>query len=202
MVQQPSGNFITRFARPSRSGLFSGWYQLITAPGISNPYTELTLLRLLLGLMMFVVFSGVTILHLKKCAPKILYTAPGDPEFFLLSSISKCQSSGACRPCFSGRWSGMITKKTVSRVLPSGLDRFPLLLGVLFTPGGILPGWIRIWLIWVTKKPRHILPMAIGFIAGAALNTRLDYLFFPLVGKSHLPLLLHQHQQTGRVMFG
>ena len=162
--------------------LFSGWHQLITALGISNPYTELTLLRLLLGLMMFVVFSGVTIFYLKNAPRKILYTALAILNFSCFLPYFKVQFSSEILSAlfFFGTlvWYDYKKDRQPGFAFLAWIGfLFCLAFYFRFQVGFFLVGF-GIWLIWVAKKPRHILPMAIGFIAGAALNTWLDYLFF------------------------
>jgi phosphatidylinositol glycan class B len=75
---EPSGvNYVWEFThhvRPTvQIWLFSAWHTAAKAIGLTDPYLELTILRLVLGIIMFIVFNAITIHYLKQKEKYILH---------------------------------------------------------------------------------------------------------------------------------
>ena len=74
---QPSGATyvweIDNFVRPTiQVYLFSGFHLALNYIGIDDPYTQLTILRILLGVIMFVVFNLLALHYFRNEAKRIL----------------------------------------------------------------------------------------------------------------------------------
>jgi phosphatidylinositol glycan class B len=162
--------------------LFSGWHVVMKSLGILNPYTELTILRLVLGLLMFALFNVLAIHYLREAGKKVVYAVLLILNFSWFLPYAKVQfSSEIISSLF---FFGTLLWYDVRKDKNPGFG-FLCLIGFLFSlafyfrfqVGFFLLGF-GVWMIWVARTARHILPMAIGFILGTALNTWMDYTFF------------------------
>jgi len=161
---------------------FSGWHYLISAVGIDNPYTELTILRIILGMGMFFLFNAIAIYYFKDAQKKILYSVLIILNFSWFLPYVKVQFSSEIVSAlffFGTAWLYDIKKDkspSLAFLMTIGF-LFSLAFYFRFQVGFLLVGF-GIWLIFVAKKPTHILPLAVGFIIGAVLNTWMDHEFY------------------------
>jgi phosphatidylinositol glycan class B len=162
--------------------MFSAYYQLCIAAGIKDPYTQLTILRILLGLVMFIAFNLIAIHYFKNEKRNILYWV------LLILNFS---------------WIFPYTRTLYSSEMLSGLFFFiPAALydykkgrtpGILFLIGiGFLFGlsfYFRyqislaligfgIWLVFFEKKFHRLLPLFLGFSLALLFNFYLDSRFY------------------------
>jgi len=86
--------------------LFSAWYELCVWVGMTDPYLQLEVLRLLFGLVLFVFFNGLTLSWFKGERRKILYCV-----LFILTFPGYYPIRGRCtaarcfpRCCSSEHW--------------------------------------------------------------------------------------------------
>lgn len=161
--------------------LFSGFHLTLNAIGITDPYTQLTVLRILLGIAMFIVFNLLAIHYFKNASQKIFLVV------LLLMNFS--WSLPYTRTLFCGEMMSslfffgtlLLYEKTKNK---RGIW-YPVLTGFLFSlafyfrfqTAFFLLG-IGIWLLFFEKRYRHILPIAVGFIIGIALNVVLDHRYY------------------------
>jgi phosphatidylinositol glycan class B len=162
--------------------LFSGWHYFINSLGISNPYTELKILRIILGLMMFMLFNAIAIYYFKGYQKKVVYAVLLILNFSWFLPYVKVQFSSEIVSAlffFGTAWLYDLKKERTPGIA------FLLFIGFLFSLAfyfrfqvGFLLAGFGLWLIWIARKPKHILPIAIGFILGSLLNTWLDHDFY------------------------
>jgi phosphatidylinositol glycan class B len=162
--------------------LFSGWHYLMGSIGINNPYTELTILRIIVGLLMFGLFNLIAIYYFKNEQKKVLYSVLLILNFSWFLPYVKVQFSSEMMSAlffFGTAWLYDIKKDKSPGIA------FLVLIGFLFSLSfyfrfqtGFLLAGFGIWLIWIAKKAKHILPFIAGFIIGIVLNTWLDHEFY------------------------
>lgn len=174
---------INHFVRPTlQVYLFTGYNKLCNAIGFTDPYAQLTVLRVILGLLMYTVFNLMAFHYFRNGPRKILvyvlllmnftWVLPYTRTLF----CSEMMSSVA----FFGTLLWYDAKKDKQ---PGFL--FLLLIGFLFSLAfyfrfqiGFAMAGVGIWLLFFEKKYKHLLPIAIGFGVGFVLNVYLDYLFY------------------------
>ena len=158
--------------------IFSGFSELCRFFSLNDAYTQLTILRVLFGLLGFVLFNAIGFYYFKY-DKKLLY--------WVLLLINLSWSLPYVRTLFSSEMASSIaffggiflyeTKK--------GKLLFVLLTGFLFSLAfyfrfqiafGIIG--FGVWMLVIEKKYNRLLPMAIGFGIGIGLNIALDYLFY------------------------
>ncbi|GAB4016146.1 glycosyltransferase family protein [Spirosoma koreense] len=158
--------------------LFSGFVKLCRFFAIQDAYTQLTLLRLLTGLAGFFLFNAIGI-HYFKNDPKRLY--------FVLLLINLSWTLPYIRTLFSSEIVSSIVffgaillyeqkKETTLYVLLTGL-LFSLAFYLRFQIAFGLLGF-GLWMVLIEKKYAHLVPMALGFGIGVALNVWLDEQFY------------------------
>ena len=162
--------------------IFSGWHWLINSIGIHDSYLELTLLRILLGLLMFAVFNLILLHYFKNEKRIILYSVLLILNFsWFFPYIKTLYSSEMLSSVvFFGAAIWYETKKDKNPRLG-----FLFLVGFLlslsfyfrFQTGFFLAGF-GIWMLLKQKNINHYLIISGGFIAGALLNTWLDYEYY------------------------
>jgi len=158
--------------------VFSLFVETCRSIGLTDAYQQLTVLRLLMGLAGFVLFNAMSI-HYFMANRRVLFSV------LLLVNLS---------------WLLPYTRTMFSSEMASSLAFFGavflyalkgnrligvLLTGVLFS----LAFYFRfqmafgligfgVWLLFVERQYKRLLPMAIGFGVGLAINTLLDYGFY------------------------
>jgi phosphatidylinositol glycan class B len=152
------------------------------AIGLTDPYLQLTILRVILGIAMFAVFNLLAFHYFKDASRRILtivlllmnfsWSLPYTRTLFCSEMMSSLFFFGTLLFYDAGknRWKGFL---------------FPVITGLLFSlafyfrfqTASFLLGF-GIWLLFFEKRYNHILPMALGFAIGVALNSYLDFLYY------------------------
>ncbi|MBO9571989.1 MAG: hypothetical protein J7497_07240 [Chitinophagaceae bacterium] len=173
---------ISNFVRPTlQVYLFSGFHLALNSIGVTDPYTQLTILRILLGIMMFGVFNLLAF-HYFKYEPKriLIYVLLLLNFSWVLPYTRTLYCSEMVSSLF---FFGTLLLYDIRKDrAPSFL--FLLLIGFLlslafyfrFQIGFAMAGF-GIWVL-MEKKYLHLIPIAIGFAAGIAINVYLDYGFY------------------------
>ncbi|HUQ66867.1 MAG TPA: hypothetical protein VM101_11965, partial [Flavitalea sp.] len=162
--------------------LFSGYYLLLSSIGISDPYTQLTILRIVLGLAMFVVFNFLAFHYFINSSRKVL--------IFVLLLINFSWVLPYTRTLFSAEMMSSLFFFGTLLLYESKKEKckgwwLPLLAGFLFSLAFYFRLQIAtallgfgIWLVFFEKRYYHILPMTAGFGAGVFLNLLLDHGYY------------------------
>ncbi|MBL7738263.1 MAG: hypothetical protein JNK14_03530 [Chitinophagaceae bacterium] len=162
--------------------LFSAWHKVMGFLGITDPYSELTILRIVLGLFMFVLFNAIALYYFRNGKRNTLYLVLLILNFSWFLPYTKVLFSSEIMSAlfFFGALLWYDRKKNNNPGFA-----FLLLIGFLFSlsfylrfQAGFFLAGFGIWLVWFGKKASHIWPLATGFIIGALLNTWLDYAFY------------------------
>lgn len=162
--------------------LFSGFHLFLNAVGITDPYTQLTILRVILGVLMFVVFNLIVFHYFRNASRKIL--------IFVLLLMNFSWVLPYTRTLFSAEMMSSLFFFGTLLLYESKKDKWkgwwlPLLTGFLFSLAfyfrlqiaAALLGF-GIWLIFFEKRYNHILPIFLGFAAGVFVNLGLDYGYY------------------------
>lgn len=162
--------------------LFSGYHLLLNAIGITDPYTQLTILRIILGLVMFAVFNLLAFHYFRNASRKVL--------LFVLLLINFSWVLPYTRTLFSAEMMSSLFFFGTLLLYESKKDKwktfwFPLLIGFLFSLAfyfrlqiaSALLGF-GIWLVFFEKRYNHLMPIALGFVAGVLVNLYLDYGYY------------------------
>lgn len=162
--------------------LFSGYEMVCGLFKLTDPYTQMTILRLIVSIAMLLLFNIMLLFYLKNETETTIFYA------LLLLNFSWCFPY--VRSLFSSEimsslvFFGTVFWYDLRKQKPESIV-FLLLVGFLlcvsfylrFQIGFAIAGF-GVWLLLVEKKYAAILPLAIGFAVGAALNTYLDYGFY------------------------
>ncbi len=185
-LSQPNGATyvweIENFVRPTlQVYLFSGYHLALNFIGLTDPYAQLTILRILLGVFMFVIFNLLAIHYFNNEKRNILvfvlllvnfsWVLPYTRTLFCSEMMSSL--------FFFGTLLLYERKKTVHHYfLPMLLIGFLMSLAFYFRfqIGFAMAGWGVT--ILIQRKFKHIFPLAIGFAIGAFGNILLDYGFY------------------------
>jgi len=162
--------------------LFSGYHLVLNAIGITDPYTQLTILRLILGLLMFAVFNLLAF-H---------YFGNGNREtlLFVLLLMNFSWVLPYTRTLFCAEM--MCSLFFFGTLLLYEVKKekwkrfwFPLVIGFLFSLAFYFRLQIAtallgfgVWLLFFEKRYKHILPIALGFGIGLLVNVLLDYGYY------------------------
>ena len=162
--------------------LFSAYYKACLFAGIEDPYLQLTILRIMIGLFMFFIFNLIALYYFKKEKPKILYAVLLMLNFSWIFPYTRTLYS-------SEMLSGLFFFASIA-LYDSKKDKNPsnlflLLIGFLlclsfyfrFQMGFAIAGF-GLWLLLVEKKYSRLLPLAAGFLMAFLLNMYLDYRFY------------------------
>lgn len=174
---------IDHFVRPTlQVYIFSAYYLFCGYMGIDDPFTQLTILRIIQGALLWAVFNMVTAYYCRNLSNKIRYTALLLVNFSWVLPYTRTMFSSEMMSSlfFFGALLLYDAKKDKS---PGTL--FLSLIGFLFSLSfyfrfqtGFALAAVGLCILFFDKRYRHILPLALGFIAGAAINTWLDYQFY------------------------
>ena len=184
---EPSGfPYVWEFDHPVRATLqvymFSGYHLLLKTLGITDPYLELTILRIILGLAMFILFNAMALHYFKDEKKLVLYSVLLLLNFsWFLPYVKTLFSSEVLSSLFffgTIFWYDLKKNKN-----PGGI--FLLFIGFLlsltfylrFQSGFFIAGF-GIWMLIQKQKFNHYLFIASGFIAGTVMNTWLDYEYY------------------------
>jgi phosphatidylinositol glycan class B len=172
----------THHVRPTlQIWMFSAWHKAARLVGLTDPYLELTILRLVLGICMFIVFNAMTIYYLKTKEKYLLHFGLLLLNFswFLPYTRTLFSSEMVSALLFFGTaWLYDVKKDRSPKFLFLFLTGLLLALSfyLRFQTGFFIAGF-GTWMIF-QKKYRHILPVSAGFILGFLLNLGLDYKFY------------------------
>ena len=162
--------------------MFSGYHVLLNAIGITDPYTQLTILRIILGLVMFAVFNLLAFHYFLNASRKVL--------LFVLLLMNFSWVLPYTRTLFSAEMMSSLFFYGTLLLYESKKDKwkgfwFPVFIGFLFCLAFYFRLQIAtallgfgIWLVFFEKRYNHILPIAIGFVAGMLVNLYLDYGYY------------------------
>lgn len=183
----PSGfPYVWEYEHPVRATLqvylFSGYHLLITALGIDDPYIELTILRIILGLLMFAVFNIISIHYFKNEKRMILYSVLLLLNFSWFLPYTRTLFSGEMLS--SVLFFGTVFWYDIKKDKKPRIG-FLLLVGVLlslifyirFQSGFFIAGF-GIWLLLQKQNLNHYILISLGFIVGVFFNTWLDYGYY------------------------
>jgi phosphatidylinositol glycan class B len=172
----------THFVRPSlQIYLFSGYYKLCTFLNIDDPYTQLTLLRIVLGLAMFTVFNLLALFYFKNKSPKVLYSVLLILNFSWMLPYTRtlfCSEIVSSLFFFGALYLYEVKKQRPGWWYPA-LTGFLLGLAFFFRfqMGFCIVGF-GLWLLFIEKRYGHIFPMILGFLLATALNVYMDSRFY------------------------
>ena len=170
------------FVRPTlQVYLFSGYHQACNFLGITDPYSQLTILRILLGLVMFAVFNLVAVFYFKNGSRKILLYV------LLLLNFSWClpytrtlySSETVCSLVFFGT---LLLYEIKKEKQPGFI--FLAIIGLLFSMAFYFRFQMAMAMVGFgiyvlsEKRYKYILPIAAGFVIGILINVYLDFLFY------------------------
>jgi phosphatidylinositol glycan class B len=162
--------------------IFSGYHLLCNGIGISDPYAQLTILRVLLGVSMFVVFNLLAMHYFRNQSRQLL--------FYVLLLMNFSWSLPYMRTLFSSEMVSSLFFFGTLLLYEAKKDKwkgflFPFVVGLLFCLAFYFRFQIMfaiagfgIWLVFFEKRYRHIAPMIVGFLVGVAINSWLDYQFY------------------------
>ena len=158
--------------------LFSGYSKLCLGLGISDPYVQLEVLRLLFGLTLWVFFNGITLYYFRREGRPILYLVllllnftwilPYTRTLFSSEMLSSLLFFGALFLYENSKRSWMMA-------LLTGF-LFSLAFYARFQTAFAMAGFF-VWMLWPGRR-NGLLPLAAGFLVGVFLNTVLDYGFY------------------------
>lgn len=162
--------------------LFSAYRSTVEFLGIKNPFSQLTVLRVLTALFLFVVFNIFSIYFTNAENKKTLYIVLVILNFsWCLPYIRTLFSSEMFSSAF---FFGTILlyerkKNKDPHFIFLSLIGFMLCLAFYFRfqTAFFIIGFLT-WLIFIEKRWKHLLPVSAGFIAGILINTWLDYEFY------------------------
>jgi phosphatidylinositol glycan class B len=158
--------------------LFSGFIIACRFFHIYDAFVQLAILRLLFGLLGFVVFNAIGIYYFKS-NKKLLY--------LVLLLINLSWSLPYIRTLFSSEMASSIVFFGAILLYELKKEKFlyVLLTGFLFSLAFYFRFQIAfgivgfgIWFLFIDRKYVNLLPIAIGFAVGVAINIFLDYHFY------------------------
>ncbi len=162
--------------------LFSAYYKICLLAGIEDPYLQLTILRVIMGLLMFCIFNLIAFHYFKKEPLKILYTVLLILNFsWILPYTRTLYSSEMLSGLFFFAAIALYDAKRNNN--PSGI--FLFFVGFLlclsfyfrFQIGFAIAGF-GLWLLLVEKKYKRLFPLTAGFLVAFLINLYLDYGFY------------------------
>jgi phosphatidylinositol glycan class B len=162
--------------------LFSAYYSVCTTLGIRDPYLQLTVLRVVFGLALFVLYNGICLYYFRHerrvlyCVLLILnfsWILPYTRTLYSSEMLSSFLFFGALflyevtdRSGGRGRWIALLTGFV-----------FSLAFYARFQTGFAMAGFL-LWMLLSRGERRLCWPLALGFVAGVGLNTILDAGFY------------------------
>ena len=183
---QPSGATyvweIDNFVRPTiQVYLFSGFHLALNYIGIDDPYTQLTILRILLGVIMFVVFNLLALHYFRNEAKRILICVLLLMNFSWVLPYTRtlyCSEMVSSLFFFGTLLLYDIKKDRAPGFLFLGLIGFLLSLAFYFRfQIGFAMAGFGLWILF-EKKYKHLIPITLFFAIGVAINVYLDYGFY------------------------
>ena len=162
--------------------LFSAYYSFCTALGLHDPYGQLTVLRLLFGWALFLLFNAICLYYFRRDRRVLFYVLlilnfswilPYTRTLYSSEMLSSFLFFGALflfevtdRAGVRGRWIAILTGFLFSLAFYA---RFQ----TAFAVAGFL-----LWMLLAPGERRLWWPLALGFVLGLGLNTFLDAAFY------------------------
>ena len=174
---------MTDFIRPTlQVYLFSVYYIVCNFLKIADPYLQLTILRIILGLCMFCLFNLIAVHYLRNEKKNVLYFALFILNLsWLFPYIRTLYSSEILSSLFF--FGGLFlydSQRNKNRDFIISLITgflFSLSFYCRFQMGFAIVGF-GFWMVFFEKKYSNLIPVIIGFITGSLVNTYLDYHFY------------------------
>ncbi len=162
--------------------LFSAFYNCCVGIGITDPYTQLTILRIIIGLLMFAVFNWIALFYFRNGERKILYYVLLMLNLTWIFPYTRTLYNSEMMSGLFFFW-GLYLYDSRRNKHPSFL--FLVLVGFTLSLSfyfrfqmGLAIAGLGIWFILFDKNFLRLVPLALGFIIGAAINIFLDYKFY------------------------
>lgn len=170
----------THFVRPTlQIHLFSLYVKACEVIGITDPYLQLTFLRLKLGIISWIVFNLLAFFYFKNAPRSILYS--------VLLIVNFSWMLPYTRTLFNSEIVSSVVFFGTLLLYQWKINRSPhwwwlVLIGFLFGISfylrfqiGFAMLGLGVWILFVEKKYGHLFPLAIGFAIAMGLNAWLDY---------------------------
>ena len=158
--------------------LFSAFVVTCRFLNVSDPYAQLTVLRVLMGLAGFALFNAMAI-HAFRTNRRVLYLVLLLLNFSWLLPYTRAMFSSEMASSLAFFGAVLLYERrgnSLVSVLLTGL-LFSLAFYFRFQMAFGLAGF-GLWLLVVEKKFRNLLPLAVGFGIGLMINVLLDYQFY------------------------
>jgi GPI mannosyltransferase 3 len=162
--------------------MFSAYHLLCNSLGITDPYAQLTILRVVLGIVMWLVFNLLVFRFLRNATARVFIVG------LLLVNFS--WALPYTRTLFSSEMMSSLFFFGALLMYDYFKDKKPsfLLLAIVgfvfclsfyfrFQAAFALVG-VGIWILFFERKISHALPMLAGFALGFGLNVLLDYYYY------------------------
>ncbi len=163
--------------------LFSFYYKICTAVGLKDPYTQLTLLRLLFGGLLWAFFNWITVYYLRNEKRIALYGGLLLLNFSWVLPYTRTLYSSEMLSSllfFGGLFYYDCSRQKNDRqglpAMVTGL-LFGLAFYARFQTAFAMGGFLFWSLLW-EKRPMKLLPLGLGFLLAIGLNVALDYGFY------------------------
>ncbi|WP_431217037.1 hypothetical protein ACQ86N_22300 [Puia sp. P3] len=159
--------------------LFSGYRLFCGWIGISDPFTQMTVLQVVFGLALFVLYNAFALWYFKDGDRRTLYWVVFILNFSWWIPYSRTLFSSEMLSSllfFWGVWIYITRRPGWLLTLLVGF-LFALSFYVRFQTAFAIIGF-GCWMLIFEKRYWMVLPMAIGFALGFALNVKLDYDFY------------------------
>ena len=172
----------TDFIRPTlQIYLFSAYRVICEWIHITTPYLQLTLLRLIIGLFSFCLFNLMTIYYLRRQEKRTLYFALAILNFSWVLPYTRTLFGSELMSSiffFGTLFFYDLNKEKKGFLIPfiSGI-LFCLSFYFRFQIGFAIVGF-GLWVLLVEKKYSKLIPLVLGAVLAAFINTYLDYHFY------------------------
>ena len=170
---------LTKHIRPTvQVYLFSEFLQICRFLHIYDPYTQLTVLRVLMGLAAFALFNSLAI-HYFWSDRRVLYLVLLLLNFSWLLPYTRAMFSSEMASSLAFFGAILLYERqrgTFLYVLLAGL-LFSLAFYFRFQMAFGLAGF-GLWLLVVGRNYRSLIPLLLGFVIGLVINITLDYQFY------------------------
>jgi len=161
--------------------MFSGFYELCTTLGITDPYTQLLILRLITGILLFIAFNLVSLHYFRNDKRNIFYWVLLILNFSWLFPYTRTlfNSEMFSGLCFFTALAWYDAKKENAKPLALFFLGFLFCLSFYFRfQMGLAILGFGIWLLFFEKKYRHLPLLLMGFLVAFAINVFLDRNFY------------------------
>lgn len=163
--------------------LFSAYYSVCTVLGIRDPYLQLTLLRLLFGLALFILFNVICLYYFRREQRKILYYVLAILNLSWILPYTRTLYSSEMLSSFLFFGALFLYDVTDRRGGRGWLAAvltgfvFSLAFYARFQTAFAVAGFL-VWMLLSREERPRVWPFFGGFLAGILLNTALDAGFY------------------------